>query len=246
MNQQRQHPTPYLSALFTGKTVEIQKILQAERLHQWCERASLLNAYDYVRLNNTGETNSYHNTEHCFGVARICLDLGEINGLDENEMAGTVLGALFHDFDHTASNVPDAENIRHAIAGLNAYRATLPEPRGIGWANFDLVFQLAEDCIRVTEFPFVHEPRAMTEQVIRDADLLYASSSLDVLEVMEGLREEMEFKTSTVIPMRLFAERNRQFLDNAKFFTPAADAMFRAIRKPVTDLIDGYVERSEA
>lgn len=232
--------------LMDAQAKYMQTKLQEVRLEQWCAQAGLSSALEYVRLHNQGVENAYHNTEHCFGVALLCIDLGTINGLDNNEMAGTVLAALFHDFDHTASNVPDSKNIFRAIAGLAAYRKTLVEPKGMDWANFDYRFWLAQDCISITEFPFIHEPRNLCEQVIRDADLLYASTSINVLTVLGGLREEMEEITGLQIPLRQFVEKNRLFLESAKFFTPAADAMFRAIKPALTQLLDAHVTNSEA
>lgn len=221
-------------------TVLLQRAIQEARLKSVLNSMGHDGAYAYVVEHNNGANNGYHSTLHCFGVAHLVLEIFPSEYLSAEEQAGILLAAVFHDFNHTAASVPDLQNIELAITGLRAYRATLKEPTGIAWANFDLVFQIAEDCIRITEYPFVKEPRGQCEQIIRDADMLFACTNIDTVAIVEGLREELEAKLNVTIPLNAAVEQQARFLDGAKFYTPTGQAIFKAAKHPSLNLLRAY------
>lgn len=204
-------------------------------------------ALDYLKVYNVGAGNLYHNTNHCIGVAHYALQIASAEYLDTQEFAGLVLGALFHDFHHTGGNqqVSDSHNIAAAISGLREYKLTVQKPGGMAGLSFDHVFSIAEDAIRVTEFPFVHEPKGEVEKIIRDADLLYASASADTLYILEGLRCEIMKKTGQNITPAAFVKQQRAFLNAATFYTEAGRAMFDAVSPLALDLLEAYANSQE-
>lgn len=223
------------------QTILLQLRVQEARLKSVLNAMGFLSAYDYVVAFNSGVNNGYHSTAHCLGVAHTALEIFPSEFLSNEEQTGILLAAVFHDFGHTAANVPDLQNIELAVAGLKAYRASLTEPTGIAWANFDLVFQIAEDCIRITEYPFVKEPRGQCEQIIRDADMLYACTNIDTVSVIEGLREELEDKLDKTISLDEMVESQSRFLEGAKFYTPTGQALFKAAKGPSLNMLRAYV-----
>lgn len=223
------------------QTILVQRRVQEARLNAVLTSMGFPGALEYLDAFNSGVNNGYHSTGHCKGVAHTALEIFPSEFLSNEEQAGILLGAVFHDFNHTAANVPDLQNIELAIAGLKDYRSTLIEPTGIAWANFDLIFQIAEDCIRITEYPFVKEPHGQCEQIIRDADMLYACTNVDTIAVMEGLREELEDKLDKKISLDEMLEGQSRFLESAKFYTPVGQAMFKAAKGPSLNLLRAYV-----
>lgn len=199
-------------------------------------------ALNFLKVYNTGAGNLYHNTKHCIGVAHYALDIAAAEYLENSEFVGLVLGALFHDFHHTGGNqqVPDLHNIEAAVSGLREYKDSLPRPGGFAALDFDNAFGVAERAIRVTEFPFVHEPRGEVQKIIRDADLLYASASADTLSVLEGLRCEISKKMGRNLPQDVFVKQQREFLKAATFYTVAGREMFDAVSPLALDLLEAY------
>jgi hypothetical protein len=237
----------------TKKIHHFPQVLAIARLQKEARLRILLKAIghpealDYLKTYNVGAGNLYHNTQHCIGVAHYAVEIAATETLNDPQFAGLVLGALFHDFHHTGGNqqVPDSHNIEAAVSGLHEYKAMLRQKNVVEWVNFDKVFPIAEEAIRVTEFPFIHEPKNIVQQIIRDADLLYASASADTLYILESLRCEIMKKTGTNITPVDFVKQQRSFLKAATFYTEAGRAMFDAVAPLSLDLLEAYANSQE-
>ena len=138
--------------------------------------------------NNPSKNLPYHNNRHMLGVCRIAHDIMTADCFATTSDRDVVtVAAMLHDYGHTGGAQADSVNIANAIAGLEQFWET--HPNTAEWLG--PYKPVIEDLIRVTEYPFVREPKTYAEKVLRDADLLYACMSLDTDVIMEGLRLEI-------------------------------------------------------
>lgn len=170
------------------------------------EQLGLKPMWDYICRSNGGRGNAYHNTEHMFGAAKLGWKIWEVevaeNKLPDDSpdfrMVDVIVALLWHDFDHSGGRLSDAENIEDAIAAFDHF-LDLPEFAEINMklGYYDGQAHSVKDLIRVTEFPFVHEPRFLAEKIVRDADLLYSFAD-NTGPILKGLYDELS--TSNRIP----------------------------------------------
>jgi hypothetical protein len=200
-----------------------------------CRELRLTSALNYVIDKNTGRANPYHNTRHCIGVAVLALVLAtriranagskhNIMDFGYSETRGLVLGCLFHDFGHTAADVPDKENIDIAIDGLSEFARTL------GNSDMECELEIAKGCIAITEYPYVEEPRTITQKIIRDADLLYATFAPDGALILKGLHDELKNKEAFKnVSLPDFLRSNEKFVSGIKWYTDEARDLFECV-----------------
>ena len=149
-----------------------------------------------------------------------------------------VLACLFHDFDHSGGKPSDRENIDRAIAGLRWFAST-----GLGQKISDrgIKFTEVEALIRVTEFPFIHEPTNSLERCIRDADVLYSFSTVGVAHVVGGLRKEIAVMTGNMIELA-FVEKQREFVNGLHLYTEPGRYLWQKARTIVLDEQIRYIK----
>lgn len=163
------------------------------------EQLGLKPMWDHICRSNGGRGNAYHNTEHMFGAAKLGWKIWEVevaeDGLPDDSpdfrMVDVIVALLWHDFDHSGGTQSDAENIEDAIAAFDHY-LDLPEFADINLklGYYDGQAHYVKELLRVTEFPFVHEPRFLAEKIVRDADLLYSFSD-NSGPILKGLYDEL-------------------------------------------------------
>lgn len=166
---------------------------------------------------------SYHNTWHC---ARTALRAWELAML-EREVEGVALlivACLFHDFGHTGKR-PDSNNIEIAVNGMRGCQAvqdrfSQPEIRGI------------EQLIRVTEFPFVHEPNTPFECIIRDADLMEGFEPFHIQAILYDLRKEL-VGVQGEIGIKEAVRLQEKFVASVEMYTEAGNTIWERT-KPFT------------
>lgn len=189
-----------------------------------CRKFALEEARNFIIEFNEARELGYHNTKHCFTVARLCYNLfimEDDTTIDYNQIRRLLLAAMFHDFNHTG-NDPDSKNIENAVAGMRHFLAD----------EFELTLSKIESIIRVTEFPFVHKPQNVLERIIRDADLLQIFEPDHINVSLYGLRGELENKLQLDIPIEEFVEKNKEFVNNVVWYTNSGRVM-ASFLKPV-------------
>lgn len=147
------------------------------------EDAINLKAFNYIEQQSISTQAPYHNLYHTQCVAYYAFFGANASELDGWETTNLVLAALFHDFNHSAGQKPDTENIRQAVAG---------------WRTFAQINQLSESrigeverLIQCTEYPFLAEPQTLPEKILRDADLLQITCPQWEEMIYEGLAREL-------------------------------------------------------
>lgn len=204
-----------------------------------CARYFLGHAVNFINQHNNGRDNPYHNSHHCFEVARIAHAIASTEfELTYTEMRGLLIGCLMHDFDHTAADVRDEVNIAVALRGLERLTKTgIIDNCLYSHAEVDI----AKRCIEVTEFPFTCMPSNAVEFVIRDADLIYATSSLSHISVLSRLHAEVIRKRGNEsMPFFEFVKMNTPFLDSCKWFTVTGETLYTALRDHVLAVQSDY------
>lgn len=207
------------------------------------EALGLKPMWDYICQNNAGRNNPYHNTEHMFGAAKLGWKLWEAEVAEgelpddspEFRMVDVIVALLWHDFDHSGGRLSDAENIEDAIAAFNHF-LDLPEFADI---NMKLGYyadraHVVEELIRVTEFPFVHEPRFLAEKIVRDADLLYSFSE-HAGPILKGLYDELSDigRLPSGMTFLDMVQGQHKFHDEVQLFTAAGLAIHTDLKAEV-------------
>lgn len=157
-------------------------------IEQYLNKYELMPAYLYVETYNTAKDVPYHNWYHTLCVFKHCMLMGDAAALLRADMTRLGLAALFHDFNHLAIGAPDDENIDCALVGFDDFS------RVSQYYKIDNP-ERVKDLIRITQYPFVEDPRNVSEQIIRDADLLQFTEP-NWLEQLLGLRAEIAKNSS--------------------------------------------------
>ena len=123
----------------------------------------------------------YHNFRHMTHVLWLCYDACKFYRavLTPREIRNILIGALFHDFDHSGLMGHDDLNIERAARGFEQHIQLDDEKYG------DKIALL----IRGTEFPHFGHPD-LSLSILRDADLAQALSGAWIQQVVFGLARE--------------------------------------------------------
>lgn len=214
------------------------------RLLKTLSAYGLMGAYEYINRPEFATNLPYHNTKHCLVVARWCHDLAVLDPqIASYQMRVLLLAAMFHDFGHTGKR-PDSNNIEIACAGFIEYA------KSVAWItetdkyeqqriNFRFVEDVT-DLIRVTEFPFVREPKSALECIIRDADLLQSLEPDHCEVILEGLRSELSNMNGTLISVPEMCKAQMKFLSECKFYNNRAESIFKTALPTVEQSFKDY------
>lgn len=216
----------------------VEEILFLRKLDQM----GLTPMWEYICRTNPAKINAYHNTEHMFGVAKLAwkiwsVEVGEQSRANDHHdftLKALMIACLWHDYDHSAGHLPDVENIKVALTSLDHWRA-LPEYIEVAEDIFeDLQAWRVGELIRVTEFPFVHEPMYMAEKIIRDADLLYSFADATG-PILNGLYTELANagKFPAEVTFQRMIEGQAKFHDEVQLFTHTGLAIHRELKQAV-------------
>lgn len=200
----------------------LEKVIARTEAHLYLAKNGLNHALAYVQIENPSNKVPYHNLDHCLTVVKWCGRLAGMCSLTPEEEKALILAAIFHDFDHSAGVEEDSVNINRAVAGLMKFA-------NIHRLDVDLV-AAAVDNIQVTQFPFIHEPKTVSQKIIRDADLLQSLEPNREEVLIGGLRKELEVKFKRKITRGEFCENQVKFLDGLKLYTTPAQVIFDAAK----------------
>lgn len=183
----------------------------------------------------------YHNNKHMVGVWNIALIIWEAEeeciglGADWAKIA-LMFVTLLHDYGHSAGHDSDHYNVlstREFVADLIARNGyTLPKR----------VIDVIDAAIECTEFPFVVPPRNKLEMVMRDADVLYATTSLDPTVVLEDLRAEIQVAAKRDVTYEEMMVGQSKFMETAELFTETGRAIWAAYAPRYLTRLQAYVK----
>lgn len=196
---------------------------------------------DVLETNPSAEA-PYHNNEHMRTVWQIAQDLWDSEkedvGLGDPDwsMAVLMFASLLHDYDHSAGKDNDHYNVlrtREFVELLiNRHGYSLPRR----------VIVAIDEAIACTEFPFTTEPKTKVEMVLRDADMLYASMSMDPKLVMEHLRAEIMVAAKRDITYGEMLDGQLKFMAEAKFYTHAGQLAWALYSKRYNRSLEAYAQ----
>ena len=195
----------------------------------------------------TGDTeNEYHNAKHCTTVMRLAFDIASMSSaayklpMTWREMRMLLTAALYHDFGHTGCD-PDINNIEIAVTNMRAFMGSTKTQVPYGPDDLDII----ERIIRVTEFPFVHEPQTFSQRVIRDADLMQSLEPDNIEVLLDGLRVELSRKLGIEITEAAFRDGQSNFLANAKMYTEVGASLFSKAVPHVMACLNAAVNKEQ-
>jgi len=201
------------------------------------DRLNLELFYELLVSFNTSNNLPYHNFYHAECVFLNCYEGALLSNLEEDEIRGLCVAALFHDFNHSGGNLTDDKNITEAIKGLEiAQKYASSAHLGLN----KLSLETAINAIKITEYPYVKEPSTVPEQIIRDADLMqiYEEDRRTLLKQYLGLKAELELKSYKMTCVD-FAGGIKHFYNKIQWNTQWAinKAYVRSIEAAKADLL---------
>ncbi len=164
--------------------------------------------YTLERLSNElSKQLHYHSVEHTLDVLDAVSRLGELEKVNDHEMALLKTAALFHDLGFIETyNGHEEVSIRIANEVLPAY----------GYSPEDL--KVIDGLIRSTEIP--QTPQTHLEQIMADADLDYLGRD-DIYVIGQRLQYEWQLH-GIVSSLREWHEKQLKFLKVHNYFTESA------------------------
>lgn len=202
--------------------------------------------HSYLQTNPSKDL-PYHNNKHmvsCYSIGtRIFVEELRANPrliLEKNFLAKLATVTMLHDYDHTGGRSPDSVNIQRALIGFRGF---------LEFTKFDLDEEFTTSvtaCIQVTEFPFTKQPIGLLEQVMRDADILYATLSGDPEVIMEGLRKEVSVARGSEMSYSEMLEGQAKFKDTVTMFTVEGRRLYEPNKDIYFNSLVEYVESKKA
>lgn len=172
----------------------------------------VLSIFEHVSENAALNNNPYHNLYHTACMVVNAYDAyGWYIRQNKYHIDPDILisACLLHDVDHTGGKWSDTINIAKALA----YTLSLPNDCFVGPSDRHRTMEL----IAVTEFPFIRTPSTISEQIIRDCDLLQMLEPDWMEMIFVGLLQEIRVKHN--ISTEDFVEKQIAFLEGAEFYT---------------------------
>ncbi len=156
---------------------------------------------------------TYHSVGHTLDVIKAAKRLGEMEGLQDEQICLVKTGALFHDIGFI--KVYDGhEEISMQIAG-----EVLPD---FGYSEEDI--EIIINLIRATKIP--QKPQNHLEEILVDSDLDYIGRD-DMLVISQSLQYEWS-RYGKLNSLRDWNEIQIEFLNNHNYFTKSASKLREA------------------
>lgn len=194
-------------------------------------------AHAYLSIYNGSGGLPYHNNDHALSVVKWCGRLESmIPAKTATSLRGLLLGATFHDFNHSGGKNPDDENVSDALDQLVQFG-------GIHKRIFtEEDLKVARECIECTVFPFTVEPISIEQKIIRDADILqYIDVDFETI-LGSNLHKEIEVAKGKKITRKQFAAGTLEFLETIQMYTEPGQVIWAA-SKPV--LVERFTQIAE-
>jgi len=157
---------------------------------------------------------AYHNLPHTESVVSAVESLAQLSGINENELELLQIAAWFHDTGFTKGYEQHEERSKTiAVEFLNAQN--FPQEKT------EKILAL----INATKPS--QQPENFFEELIKDADLNNVGQP-NYQDTLASLRHEWSFFLKKDFSEQTWLEDNIAFLENHRFYTPAARALFGA------------------
>ncbi len=166
----------------------------------------LVKGFSWKMKNSKSNDLPYHNFNHLLTVVRYCFEGSSYYSLDEKDERELLLAALFHDVNHSGGKDSDDINVKVAKSTVTNF---------IRDYNIDVDIDEVCKIIDATQYPYVIESKDLdlTQEIIRDADLMQVFEYNWIQQNMMGLCSEMG------VTMDKMIVGQKQFLMSAQFNT---------------------------
>lgn len=232
-----------------NKGFPLETILASMRQHeQVCVTMPALNHFqsglerkllDVLKGNPSADA-PYHNNKHMQGMWDIAQVIWASEGDKEAwSLEALMFTCLLHDYGHSAGKDSDHYNVlstREFVADLISRN---------GYSMPGHIAQVIDSAIACTEFPFVTPPTTVLEKVVRDADILYATVSLDPVLVLEDLRAEIAVAAKREITYEDMMAGQSKFMETAELFTETGRSIWAIYAPRYLARLQAYVKEKE-
>lgn len=165
-------------------------------------------SYDYVKellQTQLPAHLTYHNWQHTKDVVAAAIEIGQAEGVNEQDLELLILASLFHDVGHTRDyNNHEEESQRIAEGFLSKQRYPAA---GI---------QTVKEIIGATKIP--QAPHTLLQQIICDADLRHLANG-SFQDQSQLLRQEWIIEKDETPSDKDWAKQNLDFLRTHQYFT---------------------------
>ncbi len=170
-------------------------------------------------MKNPSANIPYHNNFHTATMILNCFD--GLKAEKESWNTDLIVAATFHDYNHSGGTETDDKNILRAVKGFDSWvrrQTTMPTEQR----------KQIREMIRVTQYPYIREPKTIEEAIIRDADLMTMYEDNWYKMIFVGLRQELEIARKTSISVTDMALGMVDFMADIKWHTSWAQEKAKA------------------
>lgn len=196
------------------------------------DQVGLIHLWSLIQKENTAAALPYHNEQHLMNMVSWCgrLYLSDSLAFDQGQLKLLLAAAVLHDVNHSGGLLPDSQNIAKTCEFVDHACNVVNDEQGLrAWLRFNK--EAIKSLIRVTEFPFIHEPKTSLQKMLRDADILQ-NFGVHCCKYLEGLWKE--FKTSGQdLSAEELISRQEKFMESVVFYTFTGNAIKVQVGKQV-------------
>lgn len=195
------------------------------------DQFGLIHLWSYVQENNISADLPYHNEQHLLNMVSWCGKLYMSDSLvfDGGQLKLLLAAACLHDVNHSGGMRPDSENIQEAYLFIDNAASWVKDPDTKAWLRFNK--EAIKNLIKITEFPFVHEPTTSLQKMLRDADILQNFSG-HCVKYLNGLWQEFS-RSGNVLSAEELIERQEVFMRDVVFYTYTGQAIKATVGRQV-------------
>ena len=200
--------------IFKNITNENSLLLEAK---ETLKRFDIQELFLEYTVYNTSANAPYHNMIH---VSAMIVAAGKYEKCTRELLTAIV----FHDFNHSAGELPDRENITSAKAAYDCYC--------FDWVKRSMIVM---ELISATQYPYVSEAYTEEQKLIRDLDLSMPLLPVDVsVKLFKGLAEEMK-----ISDMNKFSAGVKEFYGKIEIKSEFGKANIKPYLKECVDKLYG-------
>lgn len=177
---------------------------------------------------NTALNAPYHNLYHNLVVANGCLEGSRYYKLSKDETNNLICAALFHDFNHSAGLETDDYNISESIKSFESWFDNQ--------SNIDS--NKVIEIISTTRYPYIKEPKTLSEKIIRDADLS------QLFEIGRLEKTYTELAKELGITSKQGIEGTIKFIDEIKPYTEWFKIKLESNKQSIIDKLNEILSKN--
>ena len=182
---------------------------------------------------------AYHNYYHMLDVAKICgLIMDNLDDVSQDKKLNVMLAALMHDLGHTGGASPDKINV------LNSVKISKLILNALGMCNR---ISDIEELILSTEFKGLDDKSfigiRLGQDILHDADYLYATMSLNPTVIMVDLMSEVSKIKNEKLALIGMLERQYEFSEKVRMLTKPGKVLWDAFQPEFIKELEEYVKK---